>query len=505
MTYLLRGGFVLTMTDRSAPEGILQDGAVYVSGNEIVEVGRYRDLKMQYPTASVIGSRRFWVMPGFVNAHQHGKGLTNFQLGGIDEPFELSRVKGSPQAKVPPYLDTLHAALRMIESGITTTFHYNASRGASFYESDVRERLRAYNEAGMRVTFGLDIRNRNHVVYGDDQFLARLPEKLREETRPRTIQSRTTDPETYFRLARKLDEEFSRAADSRCKLFLAPAGPQWCTEDLLREIHRFAEERNLGIQIHMLETKYQQAYFQRVYGKSAISWLDELGFLSPRVTLAHGVWLGKDDIALAAQRGCALVHNPSSNLRLKSGIAPMTSFHAARIPLALGLDSSALNDDMDMLQEMRLCANLQRTPGVNAATLPLKDILSAATAGGARVLGWGNHCSTIEPGKAADLILVDSARFCLPYLAPGHNPIDTLIYRGRASDVDTVMIGGDILYQGRKHRKTDARSIARQLQASVEFVGKSDPLDEELLPHIMRYYQDLDDESLVPHQIFNKR
>ena len=493
------------MDDRFGPDGVVADGAVLVEGNDIVEVGRYRDIKKQYPTASVIGSRRFWVLPGFVNAHQHGKGLSNFQLGGVDESFELSRVKGPPQAKVPPYLDTLYAALRMIESGITTTFHYNASRGASFYESDVRERLRAYNDAGLRVTFGLDIRNRNHVVYGDDEFLTGLPEDLREKCRPRTTQSRTADPETYFRLAQRLDKQFKQASDGRIKLFLAPAGPQWCTEDLLRAIRSFAEERSLGIQIHALETKYQRAYFLRAYGKSAIAWLDELEFLSPRVGLAHGVWLSAEDIALAARRGCSVIHNPSSNLRLKSGIAPVTGFHAAGISLALGLDSSALNDDMDMLQEMRLCANLQRTPGVTAPTLPLKDILAAATASGSKILGWGSRCGPLEPGKAADMILIDSERFRSPYLAPGQSPIDTLIYRSRAGDVDTVMIAGEILYQSKKHRKLDAKSILRQLPVSIEPVGKTDPLDEELLPHVVRYYQTWDHEVLTPHHVVNNR
>ena len=164
MDYLIRGGFVLTMQDHFGQDGVVKDGAVYVSGKNIAEVGKFKDLKRQYPTATVIGSSRFWVMPGLVNAHHHGKGLTNFQLGGLDEAFELSRVKGSPRAKVPPYLDTLYAALRMIESGITTSFHYNASRTADLYESDVKERLRAYHDAGLRISFGLDIRNRNHVV-----------------------------------------------------------------------------------------------------------------------------------------------------------------------------------------------------------------------------------------------------------------------------------------------------------------------------------------------------
>ena len=399
MAYLVRGGFILTMRDGLGANGIIQDGAVYVSGNEIVETGEYNDLVAQYPTATVIGSPRLWVMPGFVNAHQHGKGVTNFQLGGSDEPFELSRVRGAPQARVPPHLDTLYAALRMIESGITTTFHYNASRGPDVYESDVRERLRAYKQAGLRVSFGLDIRNRNHLVYGDDDFVADLPGELREKARERTTQSRTADPETYFRLAEHLHRELDESPDSRIKLFLAPAGPQWCTGDLLRSIHQFAAAQGLGIQIHALETRYQRAYFLRTYGKSAVTWLDDLEFLSPRVTLAHGVWLSARDIALVAERGCSIVHNPSSNLRLKSGIAPATRFRAAGIPLAIGLDSSALNDDMDMLQEMRLCANLQRTPGVAEGTLALADIFAAATRSGSDILGWGSRCGTLEPGK----------------------------------------------------------------------------------------------------------
>ena len=200
-----------------------------------------------------------------------------------------------------------------------------------------------------------------------------------------------------------------------------------------------------------------------------------------------------------------MIHNPSSNLRLKSGIAPVTDFHAAGIPLAMGLDSSAINDDMDMLQEMRLCANLQRMPGVDAPTLPLKDIFAAATSRGSKILGWGGRCGTLEPGKAADVILIDSERFRAPYLAPGQNPIDTLIYRGRASDVDTVIIGGEVLYQGKKHRKLDAAAVRKQLAASVEVSAQVDPLDAELLPHLLRYYQSWDNESLTPHHVINSR
>jgi len=503
--YLIRGRFVLTMQERFGLHGIIKDGAVYVSGKNIIEVGHYKDLKAQYPTATVIGSPHFWVMPGFVNAHQHGKGLTNFQLGGLDEPLEMTRVKAAPQAKISPYLDTLYAALRMIEAGVTTCLHYNSSRGPAQYENDVRERIRAYDEAGIRVSFGLDIRDRNHVVYGDDEFLATLPESLKERARAKISQPRTADSDNYVRLVKQLTEDVKNNPDGRIQIFLTPAGPQWCTADLLQNIRRISEERHLGIQIHVLETKYQRTYFYRTYGKSAVEWLDELDFLSRRVSLAHGVWLSERDIDLIARRGSAVVHNPSSNLRLKSGIAPLARIDSSGIPLALGLDSSTLNDDMDMLQEMRLSANLQRAPGISAATVPLDKIFRMATVNGSHVLGWGELAGSLEPGKRADIVLLDSRSLSYPYLSLNQNPIHALLYRGRARDVDTVMVDGEILYRGKKHLRLDAKNLLKKIRTSIVPAGVNDdkPIEAELLPYAIRYYEAWDDEPLVPYHVVN--
>ena len=179
MEYLVRGKFVVTMQPRYGTQGVIRDAAVVVSGRDIVEVGPYRDLKASYPTATVVGSSRYWVIPGFVNAHQHGKGLTDFQLGGKDDCFEISRFAADPRGALDPYLDVLYACKTMIESGITMCLHYNSSLSPKTYEADVDERLRAYRDAGMRVSFGLDIRDRNHIVYGDEEFLASLPASLR--------------------------------------------------------------------------------------------------------------------------------------------------------------------------------------------------------------------------------------------------------------------------------------------------------------------------------------
>lgn len=505
MEYLVRGQFVLTMQERLGAHGIIKDGAVYVSGKNIVEVGPYKDLKVVYPTATVVGSPRFWVMPGFVNAHQHGKGLTNFQLGGLDDCFEISRFSAEPLANVEPYIDTLYGCMRMIESGVTTSIHYNSSRGPSYYETDVRDRMRAYHDSGIRVSFGLDIRDRNHLVYGDEQLIKTLPSPLKEKVVDKYTRSRTLTPDEYFPLVNKLANDLRDNGQERVNLFLTPAGPQWCTDDLLRAIRRASDEHDLGLQIHVLETKYQRSYFSSAYGKSAIEWLNDLDFLTPRVSIAHGVWLNRNDIKLVANKGSSIVHNPSSNLRLRSGIAPLPLFYRAGITLAMGLDSSTLNDDSDMLQEMRLSANLQRIPGASSGLVPLKEIFRMATINGMKVLGWAEIAGALEPGKQADLVLFDSRTLSKPYLAPNQNPLDTLIYRGKAHGVDTVMVGGEILYQGKKHIRLDSKSIHKKLKKSIvpPSSKKSSGPEADLLPHVHRFFASWDQDPAVPFHNFN--
>jgi 5-methylthioadenosine/S-adenosylhomocysteine deaminase len=501
--FIARGKFVLTNHNGYGTDGILEDGAVYVSGQNIVAVSPYKDLKAAYPNTTVIGSPEFWVMPGLVSAHQHGKGLTSYQLGGLDDCLEL-RVSALPQARVDNYLDTLYGCAQMIEAGVTCCIHYNSSRGPALYETDIVERIRAYREAGLRVSFGLDVRNRNYLVYGDDDFYSGLPEPLRDRAREEYNKPRTAAPDDYFRLARRLCETIEKESGGRIKILFTPAGPQWCTEDLLKAIRRESEEMQLGVQMHLLETKYQRSYFARTYGQSAVQWLDRLDFLTPRTSLAHGVWLSREEALILAKRATPLVHNPSSNLRLRSGIAPIPMLHELGVPRALGLDSSTLNDEPDMIQEMRLCANLQRIPGVDSKLVPLQEIFRMATVNGSKALGWGELAGSLQPGKRADLVLLDAKNFSQPYVAPQQNPIDTLITRGKSSAVDTVIVDGEILYQGKKHLRLQPNQIVESLQKSVipPAPVKADNLGDELLPYVVRYYQSWDKDELSPfHQV----
>jgi cytosine/adenosine deaminase-related metal-dependent hydrolase len=160
---------------------------------------------------------------------------------------------------------------------------------------------------------------------------------------------------------------------------------------------------------------------------------------------------------------------------------------------------------MDMLQEMRLSANLQRVPGVSSETVPLKDIFRMATVNGSKVLGWGETSGTLEPGKRADMILLDSKTLIGPYLSHDQNPIHILLYRGRASSVDTVIVDGEIIYQEKRHRRLNSKNLLKQLKTSVKpaDTDRGESLEEDLLPYAIRYYQTWDDEPLVPRHIVN--
>ena len=196
------------------------------------------------------------------------------------------------------------------------------------------------------------------------------------------------------------------------------------------------------------------------------------------------------------------MHNPSSNLRLRSGIAPLPLFYEAGVLLGIGLDGNALNDDFDLFQEMRLAANLQRVPGVMRHLAPTEQIFQMANAGGARALGWGDLTGTLEAGKRADLVLVDMRASQEPYLAD-QNPIDMLVYRGRASNVDTVMVDGEILYQGKQHVRLKPESIAQELRGKIAPPSPVDPFSEQILPHVVRFYSAWDDDELTPFHAVN--
>jgi cytosine/adenosine deaminase-related metal-dependent hydrolase len=490
---IIRGKHVITrVIDGNASE-VIDDGAVYQEDGVIVEVGGFEDLKARYSPGEVVGDGTQLVMPGLVNAHHH-VGLTPFQLGSPDLALEPWIVVRTMNRDVDNYLDTLYCAIQMIESGITTVMHNHATwrktEGGGFHDSGAHV-LQAYQDAGMRVAFSFSHRDQNRVAYEDDErFLATLPPDLAARISQRLVESQMSTEE-YVGLFEDLSADFGN--DPRIRVFLSPGNVQWCSDAFLEAVKEAAARHGTGIHIHLQESFYQKLYGMRTWGKTPLAHLRDLGFTGPEVSCAHGVWLTESDIRTMAETGTMVCHNASSNLRLKSGIAPLNPMLDHGVSVALGIDEAGLNDDNDMIQEMRLVHKIHREPGVYSPAPTSHQVLRMATVNGARATFFGDNVGTLEAGKRADVVLVDMDHINEPYLESGVNIVDALLYRGRGLDVDTVIVDGEALMRGRVMTRVNKGEVWRALKDYLSrdlSAGELERIEtaQELLPHVQKFY-----------------
>ncbi len=485
---MVRGKWVWT---GAAGAPVLEDGAVAIAGAVVREVGPYGAQRARYPEARVIGSPEHVVLPGLVNAHQHGMGVSYAMLGVSDDALEVWKPRLLGLGVLDPYLNTLYASLKQLESGVTTTLHFNTGAPVNYLET-VRAKLKAYGTSGIRVAFGMEIYDQQNYVYAPDEvFLAGLPADLRTRVL-RVLGERRTLPVPEFLDAFKTlwDEQ---SPDGRARLFVAPFAPQWCSDDLLRETARLARAHQTGLQMHCLETPYQKLYGPRGYGRPVIEHLHRLGVLSPAVSLAHGVWITEWEMDILRETGASIVHNASSNLRLRSGILPLLPLRARGVRTGLGMDGLALNEDDDMLQEMRLALRLHRPPGLGAPALTSEDVLRMATLEGARALGMDGLVGSLEPGKRADMVLLGLERICEPYVDPDVPPLDLIVQRAKAQDVETVIVDGQVVIEGRRLRTVDRAGVVSRLREAA--AARLTPaarevraLMDDLAPHIQKFF-----------------
>ncbi len=490
---LLRGRYVATGTDSADTVSLAGNAAVLVRGNAIAEVGAWPDLRARHPNAAVLGSDDHVILPGFVNAHHH-VGLTPIQLGVPDDPLELWFVTRMAGRDVDPYLDTLYSAFEMLRSGVTTVQHiYGWARGDLGEVGRRIDRiLQAYRDVGMRVSFALGLRDQNFFTYEPEaELLARLPQALAERTRALIEELRLPLAE---QLAFYDDLAQRHRGDSRVAIQMAPGNLHWCSNAALGAIQSHAEKSGALLHVHLVETAYQREYARRRTGTTALQHLNRFGMIGPHLTLGHGTWLDEDDIRLAAETGVHICHNCSSNLRLRSGIAPWQAFAARGLNVALGIDEAGINDDRDMLQEMRLALHLHRAPGMDATVPRPADVLAMATANGARTTPFGDAIGAVAPGKAADLVALRWSKIAQPYLDPALPPLAAILHRAKGEAVDLVMVGGRVVVRGGEIATLDRGAALDELRRSL--AGSLAPHEEErrrfaaeLLPHVRSFYE----------------
>jgi 5-methylthioadenosine/S-adenosylhomocysteine deaminase len=507
---LVTGDRIVEGFDADGAPIIHDDAALVILDGTVAAIGGEAEMARRHPDAAMVGGRGKVVIPGLINAHHH-VGVTPFQLGSPDHPLELWFASRLALRDVDLRLDTLFSAFEMIASGVTTVqhLHSRAPGGAEDVVAASRKVIGAYRDIGMRASYSMALRDQNRLVYEDDAaFTARLPAELQPALRD------------YFRrFTLPLAEQVAVfdalraevAGDGRIALQLAPANLHWLSDDALGLAAELSVRHGLPLHMHVLETPYQKEYARRRTGGSAIDHLGRFGLLSDRLTIGHGVWLTAKEIENCAAHGVRICHNCSSNFRLKSGVAPVNRFLAERIPVALGIDEAGINDDRDMLQEMRLVLRAHREPGIDAPHPSAADVFRMATEHGAGTTPFGGRIGRLSPGCAADLAILDWRDVTWPYQDASTPLLDVIVMRARAKAVETVMVAGEVIYnEGRFVRLDRAVILSEIADAFARPLSDAENarrrLAEAVFPHVRAFYDRwLPKTPAPPHTFPNAR
>jgi len=433
---LIEGGTILTLDDAGT---VVPSGALAIKGDRILALGPQADIASRYHGREIVAAANHVVMPGLVNAHTHAA-MTCFR--GIADDLELmewlNRYIFPAEAKnVDPelaYWGSLLACAEMIRSG-TTTF-------CDMYIFE-DETAKAASRSGIRCLLG--------------EVLFDFPSP------------NFKTPDEGLAYTKHLLEKW--AQDPLVRITVEPHALYTCSSDLLKKSKALADRYGVPLSLHLLETKSERDGLLEKLGCSPVHFLRDIGLLDENLVAFHCVWLNESDIELFARAGVKAVHNPESNMKLASGVAPVPEMQAAGITVALGTDGCASNNNLDMFQEMDTAAKLHKVSRLDPTVMSAGTVLKMATRDGARALGMEGEIGALRPGMKADVITVD---FNQPHLTPLYHEDSHLVYCTSGSDVDTVVINGRILMRNRKLLTIDegevmdrVNHIARRVCASL--------------------------------------
>ena len=407
------------------------------------------------------------VLPGFVNAHLHaGECLTRGIVAGL--PNELWNLWSYPPLQSAPmgarllYLRTAVDAVEMIKGGITTVQDHSREWFLSG-ESEAEEAyFAAYLDSGMRLSLAINLINRPwQDVFPELAHL--LPPALLTAMLAESSHWRIDPVDEIMQLCERTIRRWN-GSFGRFSVALGPSAPQRCTEELLRRLASLAQEQQLPIHTHLLETHIQTELSRRHPSGSFVRYLDTLGLLGPRTTVAHAIWLSDDDIHRLGDSGCCVVHNPVCNLCLGSGIMPFARLSDAGARFALGLDGASSAGRLSMFEVMKTTALLHTaaTPDYRRWPTP-QQVLHMATQGGAFSIGQESQLGTLAPGKLADIILLD---LNTPAFTPRNDLCRQLVYSEDGSSVNTVIIHGKIVMQNYQLTTLDEAALLAEFRGA---------------------------------------
>ncbi|WIF95550.1 amidohydrolase [Caminicella sporogenes] len=278
-----------------------------------------------------------------------------------------------------------------------------------------------------------------------------------------TLFDKTRNDNLNFKTTRSLYEKWHKSNNDRIRIFIGPHAPYTCSEDYLKVITNLAKELETGIHIHLSESLQEIEHISKTYGKTPVKLLDDIGLFDVRTLAAHCVHLTEEDLDILMKKNVHVLYNPTSNLKLANGFAPIDKMIKRKINISLGTDGSCSNNNLNMFEEINLAAILNKGITKDSTLIPAIEAVKMATINGAKALGIDDKVGSIEIGKCADIILLDLNK---PHLYPKYNLISSIVYSAQSSDVDTVIVDGNILMENRKLTTIDLEEVIKHVKLS---------------------------------------
>ncbi|NMC98039.1 MAG: amidohydrolase [Deltaproteobacteria bacterium] len=416
----------------------LNNAAVAVNGDKIIAVDDSKKILKQFEAKKIIVAGDSLIMPSFVNCHTHAA-MTCFR--GIADDLELMDwlnnyifpAEAKNVNKELAYWGSLLGAAEMIKSG-TTTF-------CDMYIFE-DETARAAKEAGIRCLVG--------------EVLFDFPSP------------NFKTPEEGVAYTKMLIEKWQD--DPLVNIMIEPHALYTCSQPLLADVKKLSEEFNVPIGLHLLENAAEKKQLEEKFGKGAVSFLKDIGYLNEQLVAFHCVHFTEEDMKMFADYGCKVSHNPASNMKLASGVAPVPEMIKAGVTVGLGTDGCASNNNLDMIKEMGTTAKLHKVARLDPTVMDAQTVVRMATIEGAKTLGMEKKIGSLESGKKADIIVIGLNE---PHLTPLYCEYSHLVYATSGADVDTVVINGKVVMENRKLLTINEQDVMQKVRDIATKVKKS--------------------------------
>lgn len=424
MKTVFKNACIVTMNEKNE---ILQNSSLAIDEDKIKYIGSIPD---DFVPDKVIDCNKKVIMPGLINAHTH-VAMSLFRNYADDLPLWQWLTE-----KIWPIEDRLTAEdiywgsmltiIELIKSGVTCF-------SDMYFLMD--EVAKAVLQTGIRARLAWGMVGENE------------------------------NDNTRFDLTKRFYREWNNKGNGRITVMAGPHAPYTCSPGYLKRVAEFAKQENIGIHIHLSESRKEVQESYSRYGKSPIKHVSDLGIFEVPTIAAHCVHLNDEDIKILAEKGVSVAYNPGSNLKLGNGFAPVEKLLEKGVNVALGTDGSSSNNNVNMFEEISLAAIVNKGLSEDPTCIPAIKAIEMATKNGAKALGFENELGSIEVGKKADIIILD---FNKAHLLPTHNVVSSIVYSAQASDVETVIIDGQVIMEKNELKTIDVEKVYYNVEKCIK-------------------------------------